>query len=35
VDLFQLITIVFLLMIPLTLIMSKPKKIEGPAPAAH
>ncbi len=35
VDLFQLITIVFLLMIPLTLIMSKPKKSDGPAPAAH
>jgi DHA2 family multidrug resistance protein len=35
VDLFQLITVVFLLMIPLTLIMSKPKKTEGPAPAAH
>ncbi|HEY4364359.1 MAG TPA: DHA2 family efflux MFS transporter permease subunit [Bryobacteraceae bacterium] len=35
VDLFQLLTIVFLLMIPLTLIMRKPKAGGGPGPAAH
>jgi len=35
VDLFQLITVVFLLMIPLTLIMRKPKSGGGPGPAAH
>ncbi|HEY7338522.1 MAG TPA: DHA2 family efflux MFS transporter permease subunit [Bryobacteraceae bacterium] len=35
VDLFQLLTIVFLLMIPLTLIMRKPKGGEGPSAAAH
>jgi MFS transporter, DHA2 family, multidrug resistance protein len=35
VDLFQLITIVFLLMIPLTLIMRKPKSSGGSGPAPH
>jgi len=36
VDLFQLITIVFLLMIPLTLLMRKPKQAGGlPSAAAH
>jgi hypothetical protein len=30
-----LLTIVFLLMIPLTLIMRKPKGGEGPSAAAH
>lgn len=35
VDVFQLLTVAFLLMIPLTLIMKKPKGGGGPGPAAH
>jgi hypothetical protein len=35
VDLFQLLTIVFLLMIPLTLIMRKPKSAGGSGAASH
>lgn len=35
VDLFQLLTIVFLLMIPLTLIMRKPKSAAGSGAASH
>jgi MFS transporter, DHA2 family, multidrug resistance protein len=35
VDLFQLLTIVFLLMIPLTLIMRKPKSARGSSAASH
>jgi DHA2 family multidrug resistance protein len=35
VDLFQLVTIVFVLMIPLVLIMRKPKDGASPGPGAH
>jgi DHA2 family multidrug resistance protein len=35
VDLFQLLTLVFLLMIPLTLIMRKPQRGGESSPAAH
>jgi DHA2 family multidrug resistance protein len=35
VDLFQLLTVVFILMIPLTLIMKKPKAAGAPPPSAH
>jgi DHA2 family multidrug resistance protein len=35
VDVFQLLTVAFLLMIPLTLIMKKPQSRGGPGPAAH
>jgi DHA2 family multidrug resistance protein len=35
VDVFQLLTVAFLLMIPLTLIMRRPKSGAGPGPAAH